>query len=61
MKQLEKGEQPPEFLSTHPSHSTRIEQINAWLPEALALYRPLAEEASPELPVLESGVDERRW
>lgn len=25
---------PPEFLSTHPSHGTRQEQIREWLPEA---------------------------
>jgi len=31
---------PPEFLSTHPSHGTRIRQIEQWLPEALAHYRP---------------------
>ena len=24
----------PEFLSTHPSHSTRIQQIQGWIPEA---------------------------
>ena len=33
-------QQPPEFLSTHPSHETRIRQIEAWLPEALQYYRP---------------------
>src|SRR5262245_51373172 len=29
----------PEFLSTHPSDVTRINQIAAWLPEALHYYR----------------------
>ena len=28
----------PEFLSTHPSDVTRINQIEAWLPEVLPLY-----------------------
>jgi metalloendopeptidase OMA1, mitochondrial len=28
--------QPPEFASTHPSHETRIQQLQAWMPEALA-------------------------
>ena len=28
----------PEFLSTHPSDLTRINQIEAWLPEALQHY-----------------------
>ena len=31
--------QPPEFLSTHPAHSTRIEDIRTHMPEALAAYR----------------------
>jgi predicted Zn-dependent protease len=42
------GEQPAEFLSTHPSHGTRIEQLIEWMPEALALY-----EAAPKAPVAE--------
>ena len=32
------GDGPPEFLSTHPSHGTREQQIAAWLPEALRYY-----------------------
>ena len=28
----------PEFLSTHPSHGTRVEQLRVWMPEALRLY-----------------------
>jgi metalloendopeptidase OMA1, mitochondrial len=28
------GDQPPEFLSTHPSHGTRIENLRAFLPRA---------------------------
>ena len=30
----------PEFLSTHPSDVTRINQIEAWLPRALQYYHP---------------------
>ncbi|GJL52138.1 M48 family metallopeptidase [Candidatus Nitrospira salsa] len=30
----------PEFLSTHPSDVTRINQIEAWLPRALEYYHP---------------------
>ena len=30
----------PEFLSTHPSPETRIQQIEGWIPEALRYYRP---------------------
>ena len=36
------GGAPPEFLSTHPSHGTREQQIREWLPEVLPLY-----EAAP--------------
>jgi predicted Zn-dependent protease len=38
MERVSGGGQPPEFLSTHPSHGTREAQINAWLPEALRYY-----------------------
>jgi predicted Zn-dependent protease len=31
------GGQPPEFLSTHPSHNTRIRDLNAHIPAALNL------------------------
>jgi predicted Zn-dependent protease len=34
------GSRTPEFLSTHPSHETRIRQIEEWTPEALKYYRP---------------------
>ncbi len=32
------GNQPPEFMSTHPSHETRIQRLNAALPKALEYY-----------------------
>lgn len=32
------GGQPPEFLSTHPNHGTRIKQLEEWMPEALEYY-----------------------
>ena len=31
---------PPEFLSTHPSHATRVDDLRKWLPEATGYYRP---------------------
>jgi metalloendopeptidase OMA1, mitochondrial len=32
-------ERPPQFLSTHPSEETRVQQIEGWLPEALKYYK----------------------
>ena len=32
------GKAPPEFMSTHPSHGTRIHDLTNWIPEALPLY-----------------------
>ncbi|MCW5891574.1 MAG: M48 family metallopeptidase [bacterium] len=29
---------PPEFLSTHPGHSTRVRQLSGWMPEATRVY-----------------------
>ena len=41
MAEMSKSQQkPPEFLSTHPADTTRIRQIEAWLPEALKYYQP---------------------
>ena len=33
------GGAPSEFLSTHPSHETRITQLKKWMPEAMAVYQ----------------------
>jgi len=39
MAAVSKGRRsPPEFMSTHPSHETRIRDLEKWMPEALALY-----------------------
>ena len=40
----------PEFLSTHPSDLTRINQIEEWLPEALQYYRATKEGTAPPTP-----------
>lgn len=32
------GDQPPEFVSSHPSHGHRIEQLQGWMPQALEEY-----------------------
>jgi predicted Zn-dependent protease len=36
MERLSRGGQPPEILSDHPSHETRIKQLRAWAPRAAA-------------------------
>lgn len=38
MESVGGGQAPPEFLSTHPSHSTRIKDLKKWIPEAMS-YR----------------------
>ena len=44
---------PPEFLSTHPAHETRIQNLQKWMPEALALYERADKAPVSTLPVIE--------
>lgn len=39
MAQAKAGQEPPEFLSTHPSDQTRIDDIRKQIPEAMQYYR----------------------
>ena len=39
MSASSKGREPPEFLSTHPSNDTRINDIKNWIPEAMKYYK----------------------
>jgi predicted Zn-dependent protease len=39
MTSMSGGQQPPEFLSTHPSHETRIKDLQGWIPEAMQYYK----------------------
>ena len=41
MEKAGSGEKPPEFLSTHPSEGTRIEQLKKYMDEALSYYKPV--------------------
>jgi predicted Zn-dependent protease len=34
------GQVPPEFMSTHPSHETRVKDLNDYMSEALKYYKP---------------------
>ena len=40
MKEANKGKEPPEFMSTHPSSDTRIKQLNEWMNEVILDYPP---------------------
>lgn len=39
MSTMSGGGQPPEWLSTHPSHDTRIKDLNEAIPEAMKYYK----------------------
>lgn len=38
-KGMEASGAPPEFLSTHPSHESRISNFDQWLPDAMNVYK----------------------
>lgn len=50
MEQLSRGGGPAEFLSTHPGHDTRIQQLKKWMPEALSIYQTKSPVSAAELP-----------
>jgi len=41
MKEANKGKEPPEWMSTHPSTSRRIQQIKDWIPGVILEYPPI--------------------
>jgi len=41
MSEKNKGKEPPQFLSTHPSSKKRIENLNNWINEVIIKYPPI--------------------
>ena len=41
MKKANKGNEPPEWMSTHPSSDRRIQSLKAWIPEIILNYPPI--------------------
>ena len=41
MREANKGKEPPQFLSTHPSSKNRIENLNKWISKIILEYPPL--------------------
>ena len=42
MKEANKGKEPPQFMSTHPSADNRIKRINEWTNDIILDYPPIA-------------------
>ena len=41
MGEKNKGKEPPQFMSTHPSSKKRIENLNSWISEVMIDYPPI--------------------
>ena len=41
MAESNKGKEPPQFLSTHPSSKNRIKNLNKWITEVMVKYPPI--------------------
>ena len=41
MKEVHKGKEPPEWMSTHPSSDRRISALRNWIPEIIIEYPPI--------------------
>jgi len=52
MEQMSGGGGPSEFLSTHPGHDTRIQQLKKWMPEAMAIYQTKNAVPAADLPAV---------
>jgi metalloendopeptidase OMA1, mitochondrial len=50
---------PPEFLSTHPAHETRIADLTKWMPEAMELYEKAPKAPVAKLPLITPSPPQR--
>ena len=41
MREEHKGQEPPEWMSTHPSSERRIQSLKNWIPEIILAYPPI--------------------
>ena len=41
MQKDNKGNEPPEWMSTHPSSQKRIDSLKLWIPEIIMEYPPI--------------------
>ena len=55
MERSERRWSTPEFLSTHPSHGTRVQQLRAWMPEATRLYDAASRAPNAQLALASSA------
>jgi len=49
MEQASSGQAQPGFLSPHPSHGTRIKQLEMWMEEAMPIYQIKSPAPNSEL------------
>jgi predicted Zn-dependent protease len=52
MARMSGGGAQAEFVSTHPSHDTRIDQLKQWMPQALHIYQSKQPVPAGELPAV---------
>lgn len=52
MARMSGGGAQAEFVSTHPSHDTRIDQLKQWMPQALQIYQSKQPVPAGELPAV---------